>query len=655
MLYFPHMTEAHASSSVVIGTAGHIDHGKTTLVRALTGVDTDRLSEEKKRGITIVLGFAPLDLGDGVRVGVIDVPGHEKFVRTMVAGAGGVDVGLLVVSAEEGVMPQTREHLEILKMLAVPQLVVALTRADLVDEDLVELASLDVEELLETVDGSWPPPPIVATSGITGQGIDELKAVLRTAVAEIPGRLDGDVFRMPVDRAFSIRGFGTVVTGTTRDGRLGAGESLEVLPSRKVVKIRGIQVHGESTDAVHGGHRVALNLQGTSASEVPPGSWLATAKALACSDRLDVSFDLLPGAPWPLANNARVRFLYGTAELVATVRLMDPEGGPAPDEVLPGERGLAQLALAEACGAVPGDRFVLRVESPMLTLGGGVILDPEPPLLRRRERPAAAALLAVLSDPSASPADRVSALLQRRPGESLDRDALRRRLPAGIDVAAAGMAAPDVRGIATDPPSWVHAAVVSKWLEPLQVGIRVHHELHPLLDGPTLAEARRLILPTPDARLFESLLPQICNAPGIEQRGHRLAATSHDSRPTAAAKVALDAFTARLAEGGVHPPTIESARHGLDLPPDALSWLVDGGILVKVADDFLVERDAFRDLVRRIVTHVGETGLMTPGDFKEISGLSRRHAIPFLEFFDKQRLTVRKGDGRVLRDVPTWI
>ena len=276
-----------STASVVIGTAGHIDHGKTTLVRALTGVDTDRLSEEKKRGITIVLGFAPLDLGAGLRVGIVDVPGHEKFVRTMVAGAGGVDVGLLVVSAEEGVMPQTREHLEILKVLAVPRLVVALTRADLVDDDLVELAVLDVEELLESVHGPWPEPPVVATSGITGAGIDELREALREAAVGVPPRGDGAVFRMPIDRAFSIRGFGTVVTGTTRDGRLAAGESLEVLPSRRVVKIRGIQVHGEAALEVHRGRRVALNLQSTAASEEPRKQVSLVAEAEARATRAE--------------------------------------------------------------------------------------------------------------------------------------------------------------------------------------------------------------------------------------------------------------------------------------------------------------------------------------------------------------------------------
>jgi selenocysteine-specific elongation factor len=648
-------SNSRASASVVVGTAGHIDHGKTTLVRALTGVDTDRLIEEKKRGITIVLGFAPLDLGDGTQVGVVDVPGHEKFVRTMVAGAGGVDVGLLVVSAEEGVMPQTREHLEILKMLAVPQLVVALTRLDLVDSEMVELAELDVEELLEAVDGPWPAPVIVPTSGITGEGIEALRAALRDAVARVPAASDGDVFRMPVDRAFSIRGFGTVVTGTTRDGRVLAGESLEVLPSRKSVKIRGIQVHGEAAEVVHRGRRVAINLQGTSAEDVPPGSWLATPKALACSDRLDVAFDLLQDAPRPLVNNARVRFLYGTAELVAVVRLMDPDGGPAPDEVLPGTRGLAQLALAEACGAVPGDRFVLRVESPMLTLGGGVILDPEPPLLRRRERAAAARLLEVLADPSATPSERVLALLLRRPGEALDRDALRRRLPAGVDVAAAADGAQRARRVPTDPPSWVWIGIVERWLPILDQGIADHHSAHPLLDGPTLSEARRLLTPTPAARMFEALLPEVCASGRIEHRGHRVALAGHRPEPDGAARVALDTFVARLAAGGVHPPTIEAAGHGLDLPPDFLAWLLQSGTLIKVAEDFLVEREAFRGLVRRIVEHVQRTGLMTPGDFKELAGLSRRHAIPFLEYLDRRRLTERQGPGRVLRDIPDWV
>jgi selenocysteine-specific elongation factor len=262
-------------------------------------------------------------------------------------------------------------------------------------------------------------------------------------------------------------------------------------------------------------------------------------------------------------------------------------------------------------------------------------------------------LLGVLGDPDASPGERVRALLMRKPGEALDRDALRRRLPAGLDVAAIADETADVARIAGDPPSWVWSRVAETWRGPLVAGIAAYHEAHPLLDGPTLAEARRLLAPSPDARMFDALVG-LLQGEGIELRGHRLALSSHDSSPGPADRVALETFVARLAEGGVHPPTIEAARRGLELPPDSLAWLLERGDLVKVADDFLVDREAFRGLVRRIVAHVRATGVLTPGDFKELAGLSRRHAIPFLEFLDKQRVTVRKGSGRVLRDLPDW-
>ncbi len=637
----------------VVGTAGHIDHGKTTLVRALTGADTDRLEEEKRRGITIVLGFAALTLPGGDVAGVVDVPGHEKFVRTMVAGAGGVDVGLLVVSADEGVMPQTREHLAVLALLAVPELVVALSRADAVDAELLELAELDVRDLLE---GSpWPDAPVLPVSGLTGQGVDALKQALADAGRRLPGRSRGDaIFRMPVDRAFTIKGFGTVVTGTTRDGAIAAGESLEVLPGRVLVKVRGIQHHGASVGSVGRGARVALNLQGVEPSVVPPGSWLATPKALACSDRLDVAFDLLPSAPWPLTNNARVRLLYGTDERIATVRLIDAGGGPAPDVVEPGGSAWAQLALDEPLGAVAGDRFVLRSESPMRTLGGGRILDPEPPLLRRRARPAAARLLSVLADPAASPADRAAALLEGSPGEALDLHALRRRLPLGLDAAAA---ADDPRLVAvpTDPPSWVARAVVDRWRQPLRDAVAAHHRDHPLLDGPHVAELRQALAPPPAPRVFDALLPAFFEGTALERRGPRVADAAHRAEPDPPARAALDAVVARLAAGGAHPPKLEDALDGLDLPPDAMAWLIDRGEVVRVAEDWIVAREPFQDLVRRLAAFMDEHGVLTPGAFKEISGLTRRGAIPFLEYLDRARITQRHPEGRVLRERPGWV
>jgi len=642
---------------LVVGTAGHIDHGKTTLVRALTGVETDRLSEEQRRGITIVLGFAPLTLPDGREVGVVDVPGHEKFVRTMVAGAGGVDVGLLVVSAEEGVMPQTREHAEILAMLRVPELVVALTRADEVDEDLLELAALDAAELL--ADTPWPAAVVVPCSGLTGQGIDDVKEELMAAANRLPEppAAAEPVFRLPIDRSFVIKGFGTVVTGTSRSGVLAAGDTVEVLPGRARVKVRGVQVHGEAVDSVGRGLRTALNLQGVDAGSVPAGAWLATPGALAAGDRFDVEIELLPTAT-PLANNTTVRFLVGTAEVLATVRLLDADGGPAPDELLAGATGLAQLALKEPCAAVAGDRFVLRRESPMRTLGGGRILDPEPVLLRRRGRAAAAALLQVLRS-DAAPAARVAALLRRDPTVPLDRAALRRRLPPLADgvvaAASAAVAAGDAVALTTDPPSWASTELVRRWRDPALAAVDAHHEAHPLLDGPSRSELRHALVPVPDARTLDALLPVLLAATGLELRRTRVARPAHSTDPGPEAAAVLDTFLGRLEAGGTHPPPLSEAASGLELPPDALAWLIDRGRLVRVADDFLVAQAPYRDLVTRVVEHTRASDLLTPQAFKELSGLSRRHAMPFLEFLDRERITQRTEGGRVLRDPPEWV
>ncbi len=651
------MPAASGTSAVIIGTAGHIDHGKTTLVRALTGTDCDRLEEEKRRGITIVLGFASLVLPSGRLAGIVDVPGHEKFVRTMVAGAGGVDVALLIVSAEEGVMPQTREHLDILATLAVPELVVALTRADLVGPELLELAEMDVRDLLST--SPWPEALIRQVSGVTGEGLEGLLDALSAAAERLPARHQGSLFRLPVDRSFSIRGFGTVVTGTARDGRVEVGGSLEVLPGRRKVRVRGLQVHGEATQEVVQGTRVALNLQGLEPSAVPAGCWLATPGALACGVRVDVQIELLADAPRPVANNSRVRLLYGTAEQLVSVRLVDAAGGPAPDELLPGGTGIAQLLLPRELGFVAGDRFVLRAESPMVTLGGGRILDPEPPPLVRRTRRAAAELMSVLAAPDSSEVDRVVALLRRHAGESLDLHALRRRLPPGPnsveDAAAAAFASGESVQVAADRPAWTWTGAVGGWAEPLTAFLQRHHQQHPLLDGPLLAEARQSLPAVPGERVFEALVPALCLASGCERRGHRLALPSHAARPDEAMRAVLDELVARLAAGGVHPPSLAEATQGLQLPADGLAWLVEQGELVRVSEDYLVAQLPFRGLVKQVVAHVRKNEFLSPVEFKELSGLTRRHAIPFLEFLDRQKITTRTPSGRALRDLPPWV
>ena len=638
--------------SLIIGTAGHIDHGKTTLIRALTGVDCDRLDEEKKRCITIVLGFAPLTLSDGQRAGVVDVPGHERFVRTMVAGAGGVDIALLVVSAEEGVMPQTREHLDILNMLRVPQLVVAVTRADLVDEELLELAELDAQELL--AETPWPDAPVLAVSGLTGQGVPALLQALTDAAATLPQAPAGPAFRMAVDRSFSLRGFGTVVTGTTRDGVLNDETALEVLPGRTPVRVRGIQVHGEGVDRVVPGTRVALNLQGIEPSRAPAGAWLAARGSLASSDRLDVEVLLLAEAPRPLPNNARVRFLYGTAEVLATVRLLDGEGGPAPLELLPGETGLAQLALEHEIAAVASERFVLRAESPVITLGGGRVLDPSPPLLRRRGRAAAAAALRTLRALDASDGDRVEALLARSPGAVVTVDELRQRLPRGLPLMETLTGLQGARAVALSPDRWAWTGLLERWRAPVEALIDRHHTEHPLLTGPLLGELRQALRPEPDDRLFAACVPLMEQRWDLLARSGRLGRMQHTGEPEAESRAVLDELVARFATGGTTPAPPQEIIGALRLPPDALLWLLAQGELVKITDDFLVARAPYRDLVQRVVAHTHAEGLLTPAAFKELSGLTRKHAIPFLEHLDRERILSRTTEGRALRSPPRW-
>jgi selenocysteine-specific elongation factor len=644
-----------AGRPVVISTAGHIDHGKTTLVRALTGIDTDRLEEEKRRGITIVLGFAPLSLPGGRPAAVIDVPGHERFVRTMVAGAVGIDIGLLVVSAEEGVMPQTREHLAILELLAVPGLVVAVTRADAVEPDLCELAMLDVRDLLQ---GSpWNEAPVLAVSGRTGQGLPELLAALARAADLLPPRERGGPFRMPLDRSFVRRGIGVVGTGTAWAGTLSSGSAVELLPQGLTARVRTVQVHGTERAGVQAGERVALSLQGIDAEELRPGTWVVTPQAMSASRQWDVAVQLLPAAPFPLRDGGHARVHHGTAEALAELRLWDEAGEPAP-EIGPSGRGFARLIFPEPMAGAAGDRIVLRCESPLLTLGGGRILDPLPPIAVRRRRAVLGAEIRALSA-AESPEDHVHALLQRHLPAPVAADELRRRLPwAGPDPKAAAHAL-CLQGRAfvasQDPPAWVDATVLVEVRAPLLSAVAAWHGEHPLLPGPSAAELRGAVRPPLIDGVLLAALDALTTRGELDRRGSRLALPGRGLGPDARERATLDVLLQRFADGGFHPPPVEDALQGLAPPPDALLWLLEQGELVRVAEDFLIAREPYRVLVARVVAHIEEKGGMSPVEFKELAGLSRRHAIPFLEHLDRVRITSHRGEGRVLRDRPGWL
>src|SRR5919107_1800653 len=374
--------------SVIVGTAGHIDHGKTTLVRALTGVDADRLPEEKRRGITIDLGFAELDLGD-VRVGFVDVPGHERFVKNMLAGAHGLDLVALVIAADEGVMPQTREHFDICRLLGVSAGLVVLTKADTVDEELLTLVRAEAEEL--TAGSFLEGAPVLDVSARTGRGIEELKAALREAALRVPERSAETVTRLPVDRAFTMRGFGAVVTGTLISGEVAEGQELELLPGALRARVRGVQVHGSSVRAALPGQRTAVNLGGVEVSSVERRMVLAPAGRLRPTQILDARVRLLADAPRPLRTRQRVRVHHGTAEVLARVAVLEESG-----EIAPGSEGFAQLRLESPVVALPGDRFILRTYSPQRTVAGGEVLDAHAQKHKGRERASARSRLAAL-------------------------------------------------------------------------------------------------------------------------------------------------------------------------------------------------------------------------------------------------------------------
>jgi selenocysteine-specific elongation factor len=366
---------------IIVGTAGHIDHGKTALVKALTGIDADRLKEEQERGITIDIGFADLAIGD-IRFGFIDVPGHERFVNNMLAGAHGIDLVMLVVAADESIMPQTREHFDICRLLHVKSGLVALTKSDLVDDELRELAQAEVADFVR---GSFlDEAPIIAVSSRTGEGIEELKAALVELAASVEPKATSAVPRLPVDRAFSIRGFGTVVTGTLITGELKVGEEVEVLPGGVRSRIRNLQVHGRDTEVALAGQRTAVNLQGLNIEQVPRGSMLAPAGRLRTSSMIDARLDLLEGAAHPLAQRGRVRLHHGTAEVMARVVILRGEQSASGDEIedlryiSPGESRLVQLRLEEPIATLPGDRFIIRSYSPQVTIGGGVVIHALP-------------------------------------------------------------------------------------------------------------------------------------------------------------------------------------------------------------------------------------------------------------------------------------
>jgi selenocysteine-specific elongation factor len=596
-------------SNLVVGTAGHIDHGKTSLVRALTGVDLDQLPEEKERGITIALGFTPYKLPSGRQIAFVDVPGHERLVRTMVAGATGLDAVLLCVSAVEGVMPQTREHLAILRLLGIERGIVALTMADLADDEMLELARLDV---LEVVEGTFlANAPVIATSAVTRLGIDALTAAL-DALPDASRATDAP-FRLPVDRAFVRRGFGTVTTGTARSGRLADGEEVEILPSGLRARVRGIEVHGETVGETLAGQRTALNLAGVERDDLHRGEVVVRARTIQPTSILDARVSLLPDAPEVAG---RVRVLLGTSEVMAAVSVLDG------DALLPGHTHYVQLRSEHPLVALPGDRFVLRRESPISTIGGGVVLDPWARRARKRDHEAALAECEALDRGEHWP------FLRRAGDAGLSREEAALR---GVDGVVLGDRVLDPERVSFLQQSFLDA--LAAW-----------HREHPLRPGIPRRDLRRGPLQALTERAFDGLADRLASQELVALEGPLVRAATFSIALDDTQSKALDRMARQVKDTGLE---------GADAAPllaeaaDLVHLLLERKELERVADQ-LVHAAVLASLADRVRAFLASRDRMTPADFKELTGLTRKHAIPLLEWLDRNRITVRVGDDRRL-------
>ena len=627
----------------VIATAGHVDHGKSTLIQALTGIDPDRLQEEKQRGMTIDLGFAWLTLPDGEPVGIVDVPGHIDFIKNMVAGIGAVDAALLVVAADEGVMPQTHEHLAVLDLLNIPRGVVALTKIDMVDEeDWLELVQEEIREELAAT--TLADAPIVPVSAYTGQGLDELLQALADVLAHAPQHPTTGPPRLFIDRAFSMAGFGTVVTGTLKEGVLNVGDEVIIEPGELRARIRGLQSHKQSIEQAQPGSRVAVNLTGLHPSQLHRGQVLTTPGRLKSSKRVDVRLRAWEDAPAILRHNMEITFHSGAAETVGKLRLL--EG----DELLPGEETWAQIELRDPVAVSRGDRFIIRRPSPSATLGGGVIVDPAPRRRHKRGRPELFQRFDALlrNDPT-----ELTALIISEQGPMPPTDVSRalRLSSAQVQAALADLlASGQVWPLAADAPDadLMTDAAWERLMSRMIRILRAYHDEHPAWLGMPREELKSRLQPREgwSARTFNAVIDRPL-AQGLlrEDQGY-LALADFRHGFDARQQKAVDALLARFRAAPYTPPSVKQSLELVD--EETLTALLQRGELIKLGPDILFARETYDDMVARTIAFLQENGQITVAQCRDLFGASRKYILAFLEHLDRERITRREGDFRVL-------
>jgi selenocysteine-specific elongation factor len=616
--------------NIIVGTAGHIDHGKTALVKALTGIDADRLEEEKRRGITIDIGFAHLQLTPDLRLGFVDVPGHERFVKNMLAGVGGIDMVLFVVAADESIKPQTREHFDICRLLGIRRGIIALTKSDLVEAELVELVRMEMEEF--TAGSFLEGAPIVPVSSTAGTGIADLRRELERIARAIAAKNVEGHFRLPIDRSFSVKGFGTVVTGTLVSGSVHKEQEVELYPAGRRLRVRGVQVYGKPAGEAKAGERTALNLTDIEPTEITRGLVLADPGRFQTTRQLDCRLDLLPSAK-PLKHRAPVHFHAGTAEIEAEVRMLGTTAA-----LQPGSSAFVRLVLREPALVLPGDRFIIRMFSPVVTIGGGVVVDTAGVRYRRTDRPAERLAILAGDDVGA----RV-ALLVRESGSGMSIPAI---------VARTGLRERDIDAgrfvFLKQPQPWL---VDRGWFQSIRErlvrALREFHQKHPLQPGIAKQDLRARELASAPPFLLDAILADAkeiaVEGETVRLRSHRVVLKEDEEQARAKiegafeqAGLAVPALSEVLAKSGVEPSRARSL----------LQILIREQRLVRVSEDLVFHSGAIANLRQLLATHKGQR-LSVPL-FKEWTGISRKYAIPLLEFLDREHITRREGDERLV-------
>jgi len=632
---------------IILGTAGHVDHGKTSLIKALTGIDLDRLKEEKERGITIELGFTSLTLPSGERLGIIDVPGHEKFIKNMVAGVGGIDLVLFTIAADEGVMPQTREHLDICTLLKVNKGLIALTKMDLVDKEWLQIVQ---EEIREFTQGTFlESRPIVPVSAITTEGIPQLLSSLDELVKEIEGRKTGGILYLPIDRVFTMRGFGTVITGTLVSGEVHSGDTIAVLPPGIKAKVRGIQVHNEKVERATAGLRTAVNLQGVDKNLLERGYVMTTPDLLQATKRVDCQLSYLAHTSKPLKNGSRVKFHSGTTECESLITLLNQ------DELAPGEDAFVQVRFDRSIVVLPRSRFVIRSFSPLSTIGGGEILDPLP-LKHKRSSPEILDTLKIIQARDTEKIIEIYLLESRLSGKSLQELGARLGiLPKELIPPLQEMIKKGSIILFDQDTFKVIARSHSEGLKgTILKELKDYHESNPLKKGILKEELKSKLPPVVEAKLYNHLINFLIQEGSIQMEKDKVWLSGYSPLLEGRQKEMRERILRVYQGSGLQPPTVKdlvSQLSGKEEEMKSILGLLSGeGMLIKVKEDLFFHEQAINQLREQIVDLLKSKGEIDAPQFKELTQVSRKYAIPLLEYFDSIKITVRVGDKRVLRE-----